>query len=367
LNLSSSLNGAPFGLVITGAILSSFLITYYAIPTIVKVSKYKGLMALPNSRTSHIQPTPNLGGIAIFSGFIVASVIFSFFYDAAILKYVLCGMTILLFIGLKDDILILDPKKKIMGQLVASFIIVVLGDLRITHFHNVFGIGELPYLVSISFTVLLFVFIIISFNFIDGIDGLASGLGILVSLFYAVWFLLTGHRAEALLCFELAAALLAFYRFNVFSKDTKIFMGDAGAMITGLLISVFTVQFIEFEKSSSCTYHFISAPALAISLLIVPMLDTVRVLALRMHAGKLFQGGRNHVHHLFLKLTNSHLTASLLIILWNTVMVFIAILIQPMGNIPIVIFLTCLTILMYIIIIQLVRRYGKRDTSLADH
>jgi UDP-N-acetylmuramyl pentapeptide phosphotransferase/UDP-N-acetylglucosamine-1-phosphate transferase len=229
------------------------------------------------------------------------------------------------------------------------------------------GIGELPYLVSICFTVLLFVFIIISFNFIDGIDGLASGFGILISIFYAIWFLLTGQKAEALLCFELAGALIAFYRFNVFGRQAKIFMGDAGAMMTGLLISVFTVEFIEFEKNSSCLHHFNAAPALAISLLLVPLLDTIRVLIIRIRDGHLFRGGRNHIHHLMLRVCNSHLKASLLIILYSSVIVILAIVFQPLGNVTLILLMVGLTVIMYLFLIFLVKKFGNEVQNHSDH
>lgn len=367
MNLISILAGLPFWTIILGAFLTAFLITYFSTPTIAKVSKYKGLVALPNSRTSHTEPTPNLGGIAIFAGFTVSAVVFSAIYESVLIKYILCGMVILFFLGLKDDILILDPKKKILGQLVASLIIVVLGDLRVRGFFNVFGINELPYLVSAAFTVLLFVFIIISFNFIDGIDGLASGMGIVISLFYGLWFIITGHKAFALLCFELTGALLAFFRFNVFSRKSKIFMGDAGAMITGLLIAVFTVQFLEFEKNSNLKLHTYAAPAMAIALLFIPLLDTIRVLILRVKDGNLFKGGRNHIHHLVLRVCDSHLKATTLIITCNLFFLLLAVLFQHLGNVKVVILMLFFAALFYLILLFFVKKYGKPKEPQADH
>ncbi|MEA3477031.1 MAG: hypothetical protein U9R60_02540, partial [Bacteroidota bacterium] len=94
----------PF-LLIGIAALVTFLVTFYAIPSIVKIAREKKLMALPNGRTSHTIPTPNLGGIAIFAGVIISSVVFTGISTAHELKYIMAGMLILFFVGLKDDLL----------------------------------------------------------------------------------------------------------------------------------------------------------------------------------------------------------------------------------------------------------------------
>lgn len=341
--------------------MTAFLLTYFSIPTIVKVSTFKQLFAIPNSRTSHLKPTPNLGGAAIFIGFVISVVVFSLNQESNLLLYLFCGMIILLFIGLKDDILILDPKKKILGQLVASVIIVVLCDVRITDFQNVFGVNELPYLASILFTVLLFVFIIISFNFIDGIDGLASGFGIIISVFYGIWFLQSDNVHLVIICISLAGALLAFFRFNVFSKKTKIFMGDAGAMITGLIIAVLTVLFIESGKEHGNSLHLTAFPAIAIGLLFIPLSDALRVLILRIIDGNLFKSGRNHVHHLALKLYGTHIWATILILSMNLVILFAAILLQPIGNVGVILIITAIASLFYFGLWYRTRNHPETD------
>jgi UDP-GlcNAc:undecaprenyl-phosphate GlcNAc-1-phosphate transferase len=347
-NFNSFLAGFPLWVILSGAFLTAFLLTYFSIPPVVKVAAFKQLFALPNSRTSHLKPTPNLGGIAIFIGFVISAVIFYFKGDPSLLIYLVCGMIILLFIGLKDDILILDPKKKILGQFVASLIIVILGDQRITDFQNVLGINELPYFVSLLFTVLLFVFIIISFNLIDGIDGLASGFGILISVFYSIWFLQSENIPMVVICVALAGSLMAFFRFNVFSKKTKIFMGDAGAMITGLIIAVLTVRFIESGKDPGNSFHLTAVPAVAMGLLFIPLSDALRVLVLRIIDGiPLLTGDRNHVHHMALKLYGSHIWATILVLSMNLVILFAAIILQPLGNFVLILVMTSIASLFY--------------------
>ena len=206
------------------ACLVSFLITFSAIPGIVKIANEKGLMAHPNGRTSHIIPTPNLGGIAIFIAIIISSVIFTGITQAHELKYIIAGMLILFLVGLKDDLKPLPAYQKLIGQILAALIILVPGNLCLNSLHGLFGIYELSYFSGVAITCIFFLALINSFNLIDGIDGLASGIGILASLFLGITLLKDGPLAYAIISFILAASLLAFFYFNVFSKKNKLFL-----------------------------------------------------------------------------------------------------------------------------------------------
>ncbi len=135
----------PEWLLIISGFLVSLLITLFSIPIIVRISKLKGLYDNPNGRTSHHLPTPNLGGVAIFSGVIISSVLFSGIALTHELKYIIAGMIVLFYLGLKDDILYVKPISKLSGQFLATLIVVVFGDIRIANMHGFFGIGEIGY------------------------------------------------------------------------------------------------------------------------------------------------------------------------------------------------------------------------------
>ena len=124
------------------ASLVSFLITFSAIPGIVKIANEKGLMAHPNGRTSHTIPTPNLGGIAIFIAIIISSVIFTGITADHDLKYIIAGMLILFLVGLKDDLRPLPAYQKFIGQFLAALIILVPGNLCLNSLHGLFGIYD---------------------------------------------------------------------------------------------------------------------------------------------------------------------------------------------------------------------------------
>ncbi len=273
----------------------------------------RGLMENPVKRSSHDSPTPTFGGIAIFAGTMIGYMVWNFKDEGFLLHKVFAGLLILFFLGLKDDLYALAPLKKIISQIVASLIVIVGSDLRINSFFGIFGIYELPYLVSILFTIFIFVALINSFNLIDGIDGLSGGIGMIASSGFGWWFLINEHWSLACLSLSLSASLLGFLRYN-YSKGSKIFMGDTGSLIIGYLITVLAVKFISLNQSYNFSpgNHFVSAPVLALSLLSVPIFDTLRVFGVRILKGKSpFLADRIHLHHLLVDNGLSHLAASL--------------------------------------------------------
>jgi UDP-GlcNAc:undecaprenyl-phosphate/decaprenyl-phosphate GlcNAc-1-phosphate transferase len=322
-------------------LLVSFFIAFVSVPSIVKVAAYKGLYDEPGRRKSHKNKIPNLGGIAVFAGIVIGTSLFVNIPSTPELLKVFAAMVVIFFIGIKDDILIIAPWKKLGGEVIAMLIIVVLGDIRFTSLHGFFGIYEIDYFSSIALTGFVVVVLINSFNLIDGIDGLASGIGILVSLTFGIWFYLAGHYNYAILSGALLGALLAFFGFNVFGKENKIFMGDTGSLTLGLLISVLVIQFNEANITYQGVYSIHSAPAVSFGILIIPLFDTMRVFLLRIARGQSpFHADKNHIHHRVLKLGFTHVESTLLLTMVNVVFIVIVLSLQSTG----VIFLMLLNI-----------------------
>jgi UDP-N-acetylmuramyl pentapeptide phosphotransferase/UDP-N-acetylglucosamine-1-phosphate transferase len=313
-------------------------ITYISIPPIVSIAKQKGLYDLPNGRTSHFKATPYLGGVAVFTSIILSTVIFAGISFTKDLIYIIAGLIILLFVGLKDDMLIINPKKKLIGQFIASGIIVVLGNLRIDSFHGVLGIYEIPYFASVLFTVFVFIVIINGINLIDGIDGLAAGVSILISLSMGLWFLFSEVIPYAIMCFTMVGSLSAFFYFNVFGKRNKIFLGDAGSLIVGMTIAVFTIKFLENQPGFLDFIAVSTSPALAFGILIVPLFDSLRVFILRVIQGRSpFSADRQHIHHILIDLGISHLNATMIIISVNLIFILLSLMLQRINNSVIII------------------------------
>lgn len=349
----------PLWLIILSAALLSFLITYFSIPVIVKISKYKGIYDIPNNRKIHDKATPLLGGLAVFCGLTLSAVIFCPENGYRELVYLLGGLITIMTLGLKDDILVIDPKKKLIGLFLAAGIIVILGDIRITDFHGIFGISNIGYIASAVFSVLLIVFFIVSFNFIDGVDGLAAALGCISALFYGIWFILKGNTLMAVIAFSTISALAAFIRFNVFSIDNKIFLGDAGAMITGLISAVLTIEFLEGQAYESAGLRISWAPFLSAGLYFVIFADAIRVLINRLIDGHPFNSGKNHIHHILVDRGLTQNSTVVLIITLNIVIILALYLLRSFSPTLLLIYSVIFAIIISITV-EFIRKGNQR-------
>ena len=319
----------PAWFFVAGGFITAFFITFVSIPPIVRLSHTKKLYDLPNGRTSHIKATPYLGGVAVFTSLIISTVLSGGIEFTSEHVYIIAALTILLFIGLKDDIVSLNPYKKLIGQMIAAVILVVMGDIRIDNFYGCLGLEGIPYIPSVFFTIFVIIVIINGINLIDGIDGLASAVCLLISITLGIWFLYAGFIFYAIISFSLIGSLIAFFYFNVFSKDHKIFLGDSGSLIIGLTVAVMIIRFISYQTIVPDHVAINSVPAIAFGILIVPFFDTIRVFSLRISQGRSpFSADRQHVHHMLLDFGHSHLQATLLLVLINLLIILLSLSLQ---------------------------------------
>jgi UDP-N-acetylmuramyl pentapeptide phosphotransferase/UDP-N-acetylglucosamine-1-phosphate transferase len=342
--------------------LIAFSVTYLGIPIVVKGAKYKSLYAESTSRASHEKPIPVLGGVAIFAGFILSTNVVAGAYFNFELSYLITGLIVIFIVGLKDDMMGGKPWKKLLGQILAVLIICILGDVRITNLYGFLGIGDIPYFISLLLTLFVMIVIINGFNLIDGIDGLASGGGILISFILGSWFYVTHNIACAVMCSALAGSLIAFLYFNVFGKKNKIFLGDTGSLTVGLVLGVLVVRFLELEPSAKGIAVINSAPAFAISLFIIPLFDTLRVFIIRIAQGKSpFHADYQHLHHHLLQLGFSHLQSTIILLSFNLVFTIICYLLQDLGNIFLVGIQLTLSILLSITLLIQVKKKKQKS------
>lgn len=326
----------PVWTLILTSLVFAFAITSIVIPSIVKLSKDKQLFDTPDQRKSHTSAIPTLGGVAVFLGLLLPAIALGGVSYEHELKYIIVGLIILLFIGIKDDIQEMSARVKLLAEIFAIFVVVVLGDVRISSFHTFLGIGVLPYSVSVLFTVFTFIVIINGFNLIDGIDGLSAGIGIITSTSLGIWFLLIQQQDVAAFCFSAVGALLAFFIFNVFGKKNKIFLGDTGSLILGMIVSIFVIKFMESSLTETFANVNESAPSIAIGIMIIPLIDTLRVFSLRVMVGKSpFKADRFHTHHKFLLLGFSHLKTTFIMLAFNVLIITLAVSLRELGNIKV--------------------------------
>jgi len=313
----------------------SFIVTFLAIPIVLQIAEKKNLYDIPDERKLHTRPVASLGGVGIFAGFILASLLsiqgvvneglqsFFAFFAAAV---------VIFFLGLKDDLMILSASKKFIGQIIAASILIHLGGIRLDSMHGLFGFGEVSEGFGLALSYLTIIVVINSFNLIDGVDGLASSLGILTMTVFGVFFFAIDQQAYALLAFALGGSLIAFMIFN--HHPAKIFMGDSGSLMIGLINAILVIKFINIadDPATAAIIKIDSVVAIAFSILIVPLLDTLRVFSIRIFNGKSpFTPDRNHVHHLLLDNGLNHKAVTFTCVAINIGFIVLAWLGQPLG------------------------------------
>ena len=345
----------------------SFLVTYFSIPTIISVAREKKLFDEPSSRKSHFQQIPTLGGVAIFVGITVSTGIFISCNQMSSLQYILVACIIVFFIGMKDDILVIAPMKKLLGQIIAALILIIPGDIYFSNIHGFLNVYYLSTATSLLLTLFVIIVIVNSFNLIDGIDGLAASLGMLTTAFFGVWFFISGNIAYCLLSTAVFGTLLAFFRFNVFGGKNKIFMGDTGSLLIGLLIAVQVIFFNEKNIEITSAFSIKSAPAVSFSVLIIPLYDTIRVFLIRMSRGRSpFSADKNHLHHCLLKLGFSHGQSTFIIVLVNIAFILLALLLQNIGIVWLMIVILSIATILTFYLEYLVRKASHQSVPVVE-
>lgn len=293
------------------ALFTSFTVTFLLIPIIIKYSLQKNLVDLPGRRKIHKTHTPSMGGIGVFIGFFVSILIWVNLSAWNEIKFVAFALIVSFITGLRDDLVPLRPVHKLIAQVFAALILVVLLDMRLHSFYGLIG-GEWPLWISYLITIFTIIVITNAFNLIDGLDGLAGTIATFSLCAFGIWFFLMGDKIFAVLAFSMVGAILGFLYFNW--QPAKIFMGDTGSLVIGLFLSICTIRFINLNDSLSdeSELHFEASIATAGSFIIVPLIDTFRIVILRLLKRQSpFKPDKQHIHHAFLRLGMSHAKTSL--------------------------------------------------------
>jgi len=308
----------------------AFIITFFSIPVIIQVARQKKMFDEPDERKVHKMVIPTLGGLGIFAGFILATLLGVPLHSPQ-LQYFVAAAVVIFFLGIKDDILVLSPAKKFIGQLIAAGIVIKFGGVQIDNMHGFLGIGPIPHVAGIIFTLFTIVVITNSFNLIDGVDGLAGSLGLLTSIVFGAYFFYIDQLMYAVMAFSLAGGLIGFLIYNF--SPAKIFMGDTGSLLIGLVNSIFVIKFINIAGLPEGKLPVDAAPAIGFAILIVPLFDTLRVFSHRiMDRRSPFSADRTHVHHFLLEMGFNHKKITLLCVSANIGFIVLAVALRSMGT-----------------------------------
>ncbi|MGQ0740081.1 MAG: glycosyltransferase family 4 protein [Bacteroidota bacterium] len=290
--------------------ISAFVVTLICIPPLISLINRFRLYDMPNARKEHAEPIPTMGGIAIVGGMMMSLVLwFPFGAQLAQVSFFF-SITVLLGLGILDDLKDLPARYKFVIQLCLAAIIALSG-IRITSFDGLLGIYQLPLSAQYTFTILAIVGITNAFNLIDGIDGLAGGLGFMSLITLGMFLTMNGDVNTALIAFALAGGILAFLYFNF--NPAKIFMGDTGSLVLGFVTAVLCIRLLQVNEfaANPVLPH---APLFVLGIVLIPVFDTMRVFAARIWKGKSpFEGDKTHIHHLLTNQGFSHGFAAKLI------------------------------------------------------
>jgi len=292
----------------------AYVITFFLMPFIIKIARINKLFDLPDERKTHTYPVSSLGGVGIVSGLSISLLLVSDFKLGDLeFQYYLASFFIIFIIGIIDDIFVLKAWKKVLGQLLVASLLTAKARLLITDLQGLAGFFAINPVVGYALTFFTILLVINSFNLIDGIDGLAASLGLISSFAFGLFFYINANEPYAILGFAMAGSLLAFLMFNF--PPARIFMGDSGSMLIGLVNAILLIKFIE-TGSTAKSFPVASSIAVGLGILLIPLLDVLRVFIIRLTKGvSPFAPDRNHVHHLLLNKGFSHtkVTISLLI------------------------------------------------------
>lgn len=328
---------------VIGPFLIALLISSFSIPVIIKVADLKHLMDEPDGeRKLHSKRTPTLGGIAIFAGTVFAYSAFIDYLKIDDIKFLTSALVLLFFAGVKDDILVLTPFKKLLVQMTCSGLIVFFGRHHLTSLWGMFGINEISPTLGSAISFFLIVALINAYNLIDGVNGLAGTLGLIACLFFGSWFHLAGNQTHSILCFALAGALLGFLYFNF--RNARIFMGDTGSMTVGFITAIIAIKFVEANRVNGLENAFLyikAAPAIALAPVLLPLFDMTRVFFLRISSGKSpFSADRKHIHHIMLDAGLSHLQTTIALSALSITIIILSIALRDLRSLDVTLIAT---------------------------
>lgn len=284
-----------------------------------KIFLKQNIIDQKNNRSSHNVLATRSGGVSIFLIVFVVSII-NYIQGNEIYDFsLIIPLSLLMVVGLYDDLYKLDFKLKFIFQIIAAKIIIDNG-LIIDNLHGVLGIFELNRILAQLFTILIIVSIINAVNFIDGIDGLAISVFMIFMIFFEFFSAKPSLLSNLTYLFLLSVVPLYYYNFK---KKNKVFLGDSGSLFLGGTVSIYVIFSLTnlYVIKEEFDLHKI---IFVISILIYPILDIVRVFFIRLLNGKSpFIADRNHIHHLILNNTNSHLKTTVIIVSFSLLFLFI--------------------------------------------
>lgn len=303
----------------------SMLLVFWVHPRLVHIAIMKNIVDNPDARKLQRRPVPVLGGLAVFFGIVLGIGSVTPMVDCSKLLIVIVTMVAMLYTGSLDDVLNLSPGLRFLIEIVAVLFLIFVGSYCIDDFQGLWGVFELSYWVAVPLTVVAAVGIINAINLIDGVNGLSSGYCIMACTMFGTVFYLAGDLPMAVLAAVSVGALIPFFLHNVFGKNSRMFIGDSGTLVMGTVMSVFVAGMLHSNSLSALAVRpNVGLVPFALSVLCIPVFDTLRVMSARIMRGRSpFQPDKTHLHHIFIRLGASHPAVTLAIVMLNLTVVLV--------------------------------------------
>lgn len=292
-------------------------------PVVVRIAQRRSVYDNPNERKLQRCPVPLLGGVAVFIGMFVALIVSSFLSDMSAFIPVFVAMVFMLVVGTLDDVKGLSPYLRFALEILMVALLALSTGISLNDFQGLWGVGGIPIWLSFPLTIFAVVGIINAINLIDGVDGLSSGFCIMASIIFGALFYVVGNVDMVIVALISIGALLPFFFHNVFGKTSKMFIGDGGTLMMGVVIATYVVSAITTgSKCEKLVEEGFGVIPFTLSVLSVPVFDTLRVMMLRIlrHTSP-FYPDKTHLHHLFIELGFSHAGTTVAVLTLNSVVV----------------------------------------------
>ena len=310
----------------------SLTVTTVAFPFVLGYARRHKIVDNPDARKLHRLPVPVMGGVAVYAGVLAGCIAMWFLVEGASINWSLLAMTVMLVMGVWDDIKNLPALLRLAVQFGIVGAYIAFTGHYIGNFHGLFGIHEIGPWLGIPLSLVAGVGTINAINMIDGVDGYSSGYGIMACACFAAIFTIADRMVWAALAVIVASALVPFFMHNVFGRRSKMFIGDGGTMMLGFMMVVFEFGALSLRSGAEWEARGVGLVAMVTAILCIPIFDTLRVMTARMLRGRSpFKPDKSHLHHLFIDMGFSHLGAAISILAMNLVVILVWLLLWLCG------------------------------------
>ena len=301
----------------------AFVSTWFIYVRVLNFAIKYGIVDNPDARKLQRVPVPVLGGVTVFIGILMVTILGIFFLDLKMLTISVIAMLVMLVVGTIDDVKNLSPAARFIFEIGIVLYVIYLGDIKIGDFYGLWGFRSIPDYLVVPLTVFASVGIMNAINLIDGVDGYSSGFGAMACTIFAIMFYALGNQTMMMFAVAADGALIPFFLYNVFGRKSKMFIGDGGTLLLGTIMALFVMSILTTNPSSyMLMLQGVGLVPFTLAVLAVPVFDTLRVMTARIISGlPPFRPDKLHLHHLFIEMGFSHVGTAVCLIFTDLLVV----------------------------------------------